>query len=71
MSEEIIQKMIKLLKAESEYKTVIIGLLAGDKTQVQVTEREFDRATNDLLSKNLFIKLSGFTSFKNQEAEES
>jgi len=59
-----IKELIKILKAEDDYKTVIIGLLAGNKAEVIETEQEFDNATNDLFSKNIFIKLSGFTKFK-------
>ena len=55
-----IKELIEMLNAKGDYKTVIIGLLAGDKEEVLETEGEFDQATNDLLSKNVFIKLSGF-----------
>ena len=64
MSEEIINSIIEMLQAQDDYKTIIIGVLAGRKEEVLETEREFDQATDDLLSKNGFIKLSDFKGFK-------
>ncbi|MHA1288809.1 MAG: hypothetical protein ACTSPB_15555 [Candidatus Thorarchaeota archaeon] len=60
MSEELINNMIGWLEAKDDFKTVIIGVIAGTKEEVKQTEQEFHTATNDLLSKNVFIKLSGF-----------
>lgn len=64
-----IKELIEMLNAKDDYKTIIIGLLAGDKKEVLETEEEFDEGTKDLLSKNVFIKLSGFTKFKGESEE--
>lgn len=66
-TEITIKELIKMLKAKDDYKTVIIGLIAGDKEEVIESEQEFDEATSNLLSKNVFIKLSGFTKFKGED----
>jgi hypothetical protein len=66
---EIIRELIEMLDGgKDEYCTVIIGVFLGNKETVTITEKEFDLATNDLLSKNGFIKLSDF-SFKEIEKE--
>ena len=57
---QIIEEIIILLGAQDEYKTLVIGIIAGEKEEVSQTEKEFDEGTKNLLASNMFIKLSGF-----------
>ena len=61
---QIIDGLIEVLNAEDDFKTLIIGVLAGDEKEVKTTEKEFDIGTDDLLSKNVFVKLTGFRGLK-------
>jgi len=57
---QIIEEIIVLLGAQDEYKTLVIGIIAGEKEEVSQTEKEFDEGIKNLLASNMFIKLSGF-----------
>lgn len=58
--DEVIDGLIETFNGKDKYVTLIIGVLVGTKDAVKETELEFDEKTNDLLSTNGFIKLSGF-----------
>lgn len=57
---QIIRGLVEQFGDSPEYVTVIIGVLMGKKDEVKATEVEFNEKTDDLLSANGFVTLSGY-----------